>query len=279
LDRSSIAGADIMLRSLLFTTAIVAATGAMAADLDSPVLRGSYAPPPSAEVDWNGFYFGGFAGYTNGRFELLEKAGPLLDGLVNTTTVPNIGFVPFEIQATRRVNKRDSSFGGFLGYNWHQDDIVYGLELDYTRLDLRGNVTSEAFVFNPDPLTNPPFTRQRLAAEATTRIKDYGTLRARFGYTVGSALPFVTFGVAVARVDRQTQARIDNVNPLTGASTVADVRNRLDRDQTSIGFTGGVGLDWMVFPGALLRAEYQHIYFDEIRTTVSTGRVGLGVKF
>ena len=270
-----------MLRSLLITTALVAATGAMAADLDPSVLRGSYVPPPpSADVDWNGFYLGGFGGYTNGQFELLEKGGAVMDSLLLDTAVPTVfGNSPTSLRATLRANKRRTTFGGFAGYNWHEDDIVYGLELDYTRMGLQANVTNTFIAVNPDAVTNPPFTDQRLSVEATTRIQDYGTLRARFGYTVGPVMPFLTFGIAVARVDRETQARINNVDPVTGASTAPDIRYRSDRNQATIGLAGGVGIDWMLFPGALLRAEYQHVYFDEIRTTVSTGRVGLGVKF
>jgi outer membrane immunogenic protein len=278
-----------MLRSLLFTTAIVAATGAMAADLDPSVLRGSYVPPPpAADVDWNGFYFGGFGGYTNGDFTLLEKTPALVGTLLRDTVIQNEFNVASLISRRKQDNSR-TSFGGFMGYNWQEDDIVFGIELDYTRVGLRATAadaigrqytTSELLLYNVG-----------LNASAETRLHDYGTLRARFGYVVGAFLPYVTAGIAVGRADRRSDAAVtltwEEADPLRltppgiprASGTFVDSLTRQNKNQPVVGLAGGVGVDWMLFPGALLRAEYQHIYFDEIRTTVSTGRVGLGVKF
>ncbi|TDH38220.1 porin family protein [Pseudohoeflea suaedae] len=70
--------------------------------------------------------------------------------------------------------------GGTVGYNWQKGSIIYGVEGDFSLADMSGNVV--------------------LPANFRTDIRNFGTLRARMGYTYDRVMPYVTGGVAFADI-------------------------------------------------------------------------------
>jgi opacity protein-like surface antigen len=209
---------------------------------------------------------------------------------------------------------RTGSYGAFVGYNVQFDEAVLGFEVDFTRARLsvsgsdqiaRGLSTSNGF-------TNVV----ALTGQAEGELQDYGTLRARAGYTYGSFMPYVTAGLAIARtslnqtvgvqtfgfdVAAQRQAVetfIDtgvvtpvpnygyvpgSFDPLTGRGTpAAPVLLTSRKRSTVIGYAGGLGVDMALTPNFFLRGEYQFVHFNSFAgqaLTINAIRGSAGIKF
>jgi opacity protein-like surface antigen len=119
-------------------------------------------------------------------------------------------------------------------------------------------------------------------SQATMKITDFGSLRIRGGYTMGSFLPYLSAGVALARadVDRNVAVRysLTQNGTTTGPFTLPPVVD--STKQFLYGFTLGAGLDWMLFNGLFLRTEYEYLQFtSSINTNIHTVRAGVGYKF
>ena len=144
---------------------------------------------------------------------------------------------------------------------------------------------------------------------------DFVTLRARFGYAIGSFLPFVTGGVALGRADVSSSASVQiagynaaayqtlleqyNVTgimgsvPRYGYDYFNDITLERDRsapaliamkktEKYAFGLAGGVGVDWQILPNVFLRAEYQYINFGDFKdhkAQVNTVRGAAALKF
>jgi outer membrane immunogenic protein len=94
--------------------------------------------------------------------------------------------------------------GGMVGYNYQTGPHVFGLEVDGTYMDLNDDLINFGTAhFNQDWQS---------------------TIRGRYGYALGSWLPYVTAGIALT----DTTARIDGGGSATSMAT---------------GFAGGGGVD------------------------------------
>ena len=147
----------------------------------------------------------------------------------------------------------DGWLGGVtLGYN-HQtpNNFVLGVEGDLSLSNADGSSSAAA-----------------CAGTCTTELNWFGTARARAGYAYGNVLPYVTGGLAVAEVDASNG---------TGSG-----------DKTAVGWTAGLGLEYLVRENISVKSEYLYSKFDEDIATgtgstnfddLHTARVGLNVKF
>jgi opacity protein-like surface antigen len=151
------------------------ATSVMAGDLlpPPPPPPQVYAPPPMAYqplplrravYGWGGGYAGGFLGSQCTDF--VATKGTTVKGTSITETQTESGC---------------TAQGGLMaGYNIQQNEIVYGIELDYA---MSGEMLKESAGWGNggmDPLL---------------------TLRGRAGYAFGSTMPYVTAGAAFAQGD------------------------------------------------------------------------------
>lgn len=181
---------------------------------------------------------------------------------------------------------RSTVFGAFAGYNTQFDEVVFGVELDYTRgkMEARG-VDQIGRSLPVDGYTY--FVNQEGYAEA--KIHDLATLRARIGYTVGSFLPFVTAGIAVGRADVARGASV-LIEALDADPTndpvlprLYDARDLADKKSAySVGLAAGAGVDVAISPNIFLRAEWQYVHFQDfagVKASVNTARVAAGIKF
>lgn len=140
-------------------------------------------------------------------------------------------------------------FGGFLGYNIQWDNLVVGFDGAYNRLSSADTSTSSG------------------TSSASFKLVDYGTFRARAGYAFGQFLPYAMLGGAVGRMNY--------------ATNVAGTTDNRDNAYAG-GFLAGLGLDVSILPNVFLRAEYEYVGFSpvgNIRSTLQTGRAGIGVRF
>jgi outer membrane immunogenic protein len=295
--------------SLLAGACLMQAAGAFAADLDYGVLRGSdYEPAPPPAIDWSGVYAGGHGGWSSTAHGFGSGLQPIVAGVLYQTTIES------EMQASHLLRPEarrttGSSFGGFAGYNFVSDDFVFGIEGDYTSLNQ--SATSSDGIGRTYTTKDGYFNYVDLAGTSRTKLMDYGTLRGRVGYMMGSLLPFVTAGVAFGRARITDSATVawagydavtakanagssggsqyvnafgynafDPANPGKGQSPGTTVTRTAQK--YAAGFAAGFGLDFALTSNIFLRGEYQYILFDDLgshKANVNTVRAAAAVKF
>lgn len=288
------------------------AAPAMAADLDFGPLRGGVEPlaVPAADV-WDGFYIGGHGGWTSGSFGFGNVfSAPVAQNLRATAIEATLGASGL-LHATDA--RRDGiGFGGYAGVNYQIDEIVVGVEADYTHLRLTGR-SSDAIGRQKTDGTGY-LMGVVLSGDAATQITDYATLRGRVGYTVGGFMPFVTGGLAVGRAQisetvavqgfeydqatyRSNQALADpskqvfvnhsgyknflQNDPGNSELAAPDILRR-SKEKIVGGLAAGAGLEYAITPNLLLRAEYQYVLFSDFdghKLNTNTVRGGAAVKF
>ncbi|GJD49498.1 hypothetical protein OPKNFCMD_2229 [Methylobacterium crusticola] len=303
----------IAIYGLLGCLGLLEATAASAADFDFGSLRGgSYEPVAAPSLaTWEGIYVGGHGGWSSTNFGFGSVFQPLVADHLRGRALESILGASSLLSAVD--SRRDgATFGAFAGINYQFDEVVAGVEFDYTHAGITGRsadrtgryiVGSDGYLYGAN-----------LSGEAATRLDDYATIRARFGYTVGGFLPYVTGGFAVGRAQisetvavrayeydqatyRSNQALADpsqrvyvnnsgyanfiQGNP--GGSTLAapDILHR-SKEKIVGGIAAGAGLEYAITPGLILRAEYQYVLFNDFdghKLNVNTVRGGAAVKF
>jgi outer membrane immunogenic protein len=278
--------------ALMASAALSAVMTAPAAAADYPVLRGTSAPSlpppplmpePELAARWDGFYFGGLAGYTHADFNPGGALSNLARSALQGTTAETTYNMSTLMQA-QPFGAKNYRYGAFLGYNWSFGDVVLGLEADYTRVQLGGR------------FTHPGVSRIYAvgAYQETTTLGGYSaadlnhlfSLRGRAGYTMGNLMFYATGGVAFGygRTDSSltvTQVQVDptGVLPTVGPTTLT--RSATARNAFFTGGTVGLGLEYMI-GGLLLRGEYLYTKLGAQGGTtvdINQARLGAGVKF
>ncbi|AWN46166.1 porin [Methylobacterium terrae] len=283
-----------------------------AADLDFGVLRGgSYEPAAAPSLaNWEGIYVGGHGGWSSASFGFGDVfRDPVAQALRATAIETTLG--ASGLMHARDMRRDGTSFGAFAGVNYQFDDTVVGVELDYTHLGLTGR-SSDAI--NRYQIDSAGYLRgAKLSGDASTRMDDYATLRARVGYAIGDFLPFVTGGFAIGRAqiaqtvavrgyeydqaayrsnqtaDPSQRVYVNNYGYKTflqndpGSSVLAapDIF-RPTKEKIVGGIAAGAGIEYAITPNLILRAEYQYVLFNDFdghKLNLNTVRGGAAVKF
>ena len=294
----------------LAVLASVLISPALAADLDYGVLRGAdddyLAPAPL--IDWSGFYVGGHGGYSSAALGFNNAFQPIVaNALRNTVAEAEMGASQY--LSTRATHSGGASYGGFAGINYQFEDVVVGLEADYSYFGRSGSsfdriarfrVTSDGFL-----------TTVALNGQASTEIQDYGTVRGRLGYAFENFLPYVTGGLAVGRATVSDTVAVQNYGydnnaftaNQTGATTTF-IRNYgysafsqtnppgsipapgtiygATKKVTVVGLAVGGGIEYAITSNFLLRGEYQYVLFNDFqghKAELNTVRGGAAIKF
>jgi opacity protein-like surface antigen len=276
-----------MRRFLLAAVIVGTATAAQAADMPD-FLRGSLVPAVSARPNWQGFYIGGQASYGAADMDFTNSGQDLLKKLLNNIDVENqFNLSSWPLQT--KTSTQNSGYGGFFGYNAQWTDVVVGVELNY----IHGKFSNSSqgsqgrtFFFPTDYQTTA-----NVFSSSSMNIRDYGSLRVRGGYALGCFLPYLFGGVALGQADIDRYARYDlrytyvgsqiprlpNI-PVSGVIT----DNATDNANAHFiyGYSGGLGIDMMLFANLFVRAEWEYMRFTApVDTTVNTVRAGIGYKF
>jgi opacity protein-like surface antigen len=259
-----------MRRLLIAGIIAVVAHGAQAADApDVPILRGAvYEAPKVKRALWQGFYVGAQAGYGASNIDFVG---------LSETNWPGLA------QATHRA----TSIGGFAGYNAQFEDVIVGIEGNYSHGTFTGsafNTSTETFL-NVGPLPGLDRTVV-MRSDGSMAIKDFGSVRIRGGYIAGNFLPYAFVGLGFGRADTfrsntitGTYTGTTGLNGVSGVPRVTTLAYDTN-NQFVHGVSGGVGLDWMLFGGLFVRAEYEYLQFtSSIDTNIHTVRGGVGYKF
>jgi opacity protein-like surface antigen len=269
------------------------APSAYAADLD--ILRGTDTVGPATFTNWSGFYFGGQAGYSSASADFTKAAQPLVaTSLAELTLEAEVEPSSWPILGSGSAHT--SGFGGFVGYNTQWQDLILGLEGNYTHspvtiIGASSPILDRVFVVgsNEDSVN--------LQGTGSMEITDYGSLRARAGWVLGNFLPYGFAGVALGWGNYSVTSLIyGQQNALTATPPILpcnpgveatcvdyDFPNSAARQGVLLyGFSVGGGLDVALTSNIFVRAEYEYVQFApiaNITASMSSARVGAGFKF
>jgi opacity protein-like surface antigen len=273
-----------------FTCAL--APSALAADLDT--LRGSeYTVGPAQFTRWAGFYAGGQVGFSSSNVDFSKATQPLLATSLQQLALLSIAHPDQWTVLSNSTNATAVGFGGFVGYNTQWQDLILGVEANYTHASFTATATNTTVsrVFN----LGSAIDLATVSGSGSLSITDYGSLRARAGYILGNFLPYGFAVVAIGHgsyavtADASGQQNTDLNNPampcIVNGTTCADFDHPSSNGKTSAflyGFSVGGGMEWAITPNIFVRGEYEFIQFApvaNITAKINTGRVGAGFKF
>lgn len=291
----------------LLTTVLV--SPALAADLDYGVLRGydDDYPAPAPIIDWSGFYVGGHGGYSSAALGFGNAFQAIVENDLRYSLAEG-DLHASQLLAARGIHATGSSYGVFAGINYQFDEVVVGLEADYTFFSKNGTTSDQISRFTT--LSNGYYGAVGLTGQASTQIQDFGTVRGRIGYAFGNFLPFVTGGLAVGQavvsnsvtirnygydqatfaanqtngtrnyVDRYGYAVFDPNNPALGVPLPRTYNTT--KKVVTAGVAVGAGLEYAITPNFILRGEYQYVMFNDFqgrKAELNTVRGGAAIKF
>jgi outer membrane immunogenic protein len=228
------------------------------------------APPPPPPPIWTGFYVGGNIGAMRGNADydtvcpaLNPATCPLLIPFFAFNSVvpglgPVINFVPNPFSMLPGGGAHDTSFmgGGQAGYNWQVNKWVFGVEGDVDATRLRASLTRNAGDFTGAP----PGFFGTVAATSIFSSDWMASLRGRVGITSGRALFYGTAGVAFA--DSSVNTGYVYTPPANAIPAFIQPGPTGARSsQTLVGWTAGVGGEWMFNNNVSVGAEYRHSDF------------------
>jgi outer membrane immunogenic protein len=282
---------------------------ARAADLSDMFLRGSnsYQVGPSSSR-WEGVYFGAHAGYTTGSTNFGNAVSSLVSFALRNSVIQD------QVSTWTTLAKAETSgagFGGFIGYNMRWDEVIYGVEASYSRVNLSmgASDTLSRAILNNDaaPAGHDHVYSMTVSGNASVRITDLMTFRGRAGWDGGAFMPYAFAGVAVGRADVSRSALVTGtltdsftttstvVDPLTGQTititTPQSITSTLLLPGTMVdsqagmlayGWTLGLGVDVALMQNIFLRAEWEWVQFAPIKDMnvhTNTIRTGIAVKF
>jgi outer membrane immunogenic protein len=280
---------------------------AQAADMpDFGALRGSFPGGLTTSTrNWDGWYVGGQVDYTSAQADFSRSVVGLTNFIFRDTILQpaasEFGLLP-------KATTQGTGFGAFVGRNYQWDDIVLGVEANYNYLNnLATSVSGSNTVLVPGEAAPPGHTytyRVALTGTSAIQIKDVITFRGRAGWACGDFLPYMFGGLAVGRMDasRMVTSAVSKRDDVTVTSTdifgnvtttttigpylsVPAQSQTMKEERTNnfvVGWTGGLGLEYMVWDGLFLRAEWEYTKFVSVKDTVvqtNDLRAGLGYKF
>jgi outer membrane immunogenic protein len=193
------------------------------------------ACPAPISSTWTGWYVGVNAGgiWSDGEFSIVpNQVGPPGSG----------AFTPAAAAAFRNVlnrTERDFDFtgGAQFGYSRQWGPLVVGVEFDFGYIQAGRTFSG---VVPPGPGVGGATVTE------SYRSRWLNTNRLRFGYDSGAVLYYATGGIAVANVEVDSRA-VGGPAVVVGSET-----------STQVGWTAGVGAEWMVAPRWSVKLEYLH---------------------
>jgi opacity protein-like surface antigen len=283
------------MRRLLLAIAMFGTTaGAHAADMPD-FLRGTVPASSTPTRNWDGWYAGGQVSQSWTNTDYGHTIVSQTNDLFRNTTLQGPAS---QLNVLGKVNGQSSGFGAFVGRNFQYDDVVLGVEANYTYLSSLATSNSGSLgpIQVPEPgLILPPgdtaVDSVTLNGRAALRVKDEVTFRGRAGWAAGDFLPYMFGGLAVGRMDVSSTVS-SSVNRTVfdaggGSTSFALPQFALTStvgksDAFVVGWTAGLGLEYMVCGNVFLRGEWEYIRFVQVQNTAvseNSVRAGLGYKF
>jgi outer membrane immunogenic protein len=283
-----------MRRLLLAAVMFGTAAGAHAADMPD-FLRGSLSGAPTPTRNWAGWYAGGQVDYSWENTDYGSSIVSMTNNLFRSTSLAGPAS---QFNVLSRVNGQSPGFGAFVGRNYQYDDIVLGVEANYSYLSRLATSTSASLgpiqVEEPGLVLPPGATAAdgvTLNGGAALQLKDEMTFRGRAGWATGDFLPYMFGGVAVGRMDitRSVSSSVSRTVILANGTSSSFLLPQFELSQTdaksnafAYGWTAGLGMEYMLWGNVFLRGEWEYIKFVAVQNTVVTEnsvRAGIGYKF
>jgi outer membrane immunogenic protein len=299
-----------MRRFLLAAVTFGAVSGAQAADLsDLPILRGSFPGGLStATRNWDGWYAGGQIGYSSAEIDFGRTVAGLTNFIFRDAAlqqpVSQFGLLP-------KNHAQATGFGAFVGRNYQFEDLVFGIEANYNYINSLASSarSSNSLSFGSLPGVTPPANHTytytvSLSGDAALQVKDVITFRGRAGWAAGNFLPYVFGGLAVGRMDVARSVTVDETLRDDSVAIFSDGAGgtisipqtpqfsrvagfpQFDAEKRTnsfvAGWTGGLGMEYMLWGNVFMRAEWEYIKFLSVKDTVAgmnSVRAGIGYKF
>ena len=283
-----------MRRLVLAVAMFGAAASAQAADMPD-FLRGTLPGFDASVRNWDGWYVGGQVGETWANTDYGTSLQSMTNDLFRNTTLQGPAS---QFNVLGRVNGQSVGFGAFVGRNYQFGEIVLGVEANYNYVSSLG--TSDSGSLGPIQVPEPTLVLPvgataadgvTLNGAAALQIKDEVTFRGRAGWAIGDFLPYAFGGVAVGRMDvtRMVSSSVTRtINFADGSSTSFglpqfDLTSTATKDNAyAVGWTAGLGLEYMLLGNVFLRGEWEYVKFMAIQSTAVTQnsvRGGIGYKF
>jgi opacity protein-like surface antigen len=271
----------------LFLAAILIASipRAFAADYELPTLRGSDdfgQVTKAAYPRWDGFYIGGQLGFGVASVDFARTTQPVVAYLLRETALENEQH-PSDWGVLGKADVTGASFGGFLGYSTRWESLILGFELNYSWANMT-TAAPTATISRSTSTSNGLDYFVTVTGDASIRITEYGTLRARAGFDAGIVLPYAMIGLAVGRADLARSATVSGIEcdstPICSPFSFSNSETK--NGAFLYGWALGGGFDLMLMPGVFVRGEYEYVAFSpvwDIKSNIQTGRMGLGLKF
>jgi len=279
------------MRWLLCAVALLAsAPNAFAADYNPYIPVSPVTVGPATFTRWAGFYFGGQVGYSDAQADFSKATEPLVGFSLRDLELEEQS-MPSTFQVLRNSGTNVTGFGGFVGYNTQWQDLILGVEANYTHspFTIVANSTPISLVVPAGTNTDSV----NITATGSLSMTDYGSLRARAGWILGDFLPYGFAGFALGHGSytvgtlvsgqQATPPATPPCTPAPGACVDFSFPNSTGGSGVFFyGFSVGGGLDVALTPNIFLRGEYEYVQFapiSNITASISTVRGGLGFKF
>jgi outer membrane immunogenic protein len=274
--------------------ALALPTASFAADLGSDWgdLRGPEPVGPANFTNWTGVYFGAHYSYSNGTAAFANASAPLVAQSLIELELEAVA-APSQWPVLGSGTTRASGFGGFAGYNTQWQDLILGLEGDFTHSPFTV-IGAQTPILNRIVSTGDEYS-VNLVGTGTMTITDYGSLRARAGWVLGNFLPYGFAGLALGRGDYAVSTLIFGqqnsaftpmpCDPVANPTTCVDYSFSNSTAKNGLllyGLALGGGIDVALTRNIFLRGEYEYIRFApvaNISAAIYTARAGVGVKF
>jgi outer membrane immunogenic protein len=250
---------------VVIASALMVAFGQIAWGADV-LLKAAPAPVANPTASWNGFYAGINGGYASG-------SSIQTDATVLSTSTFVANATSQAAAASSNIGKEHGGFigGDQVGFNYVVTPaLLIGVETDIQAAALRqtGNIANLTQV----PGSGAPALATWQTQIAASRSVDYlGTLRGRIGSTlISDWLIYGTGGLAYGHVSSSTSVSQQGVTGNPPASAVLGTF-----DATRIGWSAGVGAEWMFTSNWTAKLEYLH--FDLGSATYSNGTLAFNM--
>jgi outer membrane immunogenic protein len=296
-----------MRRFLLAAVMATTAVSAQAADMPD-FLRGTLPASSAPTRDWDGYYVGGQVGYSSANVDFSQSVVGLTNFIFRNSVLQG---PTSQWSLLNKANIQGTGFGGFVGRNWQWDDVVLGVEANYSYINsLAGSAASSMALAIPNPAgSNPPpnhtYTyNTTLTGAASLQVKDMMTFRGRAGWASGDFLPYLFGGLAVGRMDvarsvtSNVVLRDDATTTTTDAfgnvvtttlppvfSNIPTLSQSQSQERTNNfvpGWTAGLGFEYMMWGNLFLRGEWEYVRFMSVESTnvtMNSAHAGIGYKF
>jgi opacity protein-like surface antigen len=269
---------------------VASASSALADDFD--VLRGPQPVGPARYYNWSGFYFGGQFGWDYGRADFSQSTqAPIAYSLRNTFLEDDLSPSSWPVLGTATHGAQ--SFGGYVGYNSQWQDLVVGVEGNYTHSSLTLIAPSSSIARTTTADSQGNTYAVALSGVGTLSNLDYATIRGRAGWVLGNFMPYAFVGATLGRANVNVTANVvgEQNPPATGACLSTNTpacypfafSSSAGNSQAWLyGIDVGGGLDVALTRNFFVRAEFEFIQFAPVSSMLfemANVRVGAAFKF